>query len=123
MTISANDMLSISRFLEAHRSDKMSMRTAFKLNKIATALEPDMKLFQEKYKNLVNEYADTEASDGMPEGTFRIKQDKLDEYTAAVEELFGVEIELPNIVLTIEELENFSVTIEEIRPLMVFIQD
>ena len=123
MTISINDMLAVSRFLDAHRADKMSMKTAFKLNKLAVALEPDMKLFQEKYQALVNEYADVEASEGMPNGTFKIKQEKFDDYIAAADELSSVEIEVPDIKISLEELENLSITLDEMRPLMSFIED
>lgn len=123
MTITINDMLALSRFLDAHRADKMSMKTAFKFNKLAVSLEPDMRLFQEKYQALVQEYADPNTEEGAQEGTFKIKEGKFGDYTAAADELAAVEIEVPDIKFSIEELEGFSASIEEMRPLMSFIED
>lgn len=123
MTITINDMLSISRFLEAHRADKMSMKTAFKLNKLAVSLEPDMRLFQEKYHALLEEYADPDIDEGAREGTFKIKQDKFSEYIAATEELAAVEIEVPEIKFSIDEFEDCKMSLDEIRPLMNFIEE
>lgn len=123
MTITINDMLAISRFLDAHRADKMSMKTAFKLNKLAVSLEPDMRLFQEKYQALVQEYADPNTDEGAQEGTFKIKQDKFSDYIAATEELAAVELEIPEIKFSIEEFEDCKMSLDEIRPLMSFIEE
>lgn len=123
MTITINDMLAISHFLDAHRADKMSMKTAFKLNKLAVSLEPDMRLFQEKYQALIAEYADPNTDDGAQEGTFKIKQDKFSDYIAATEELAAVEIEIPEIKFSIDEFEDCKMSLDEIRPLMSFIEE
>lgn len=123
MTITINDMLAISRFLDAHRADKMSMKTAFKLNKLAVSLEPDMRLFQEKYQALIAEYADPNTDEGAQEGTFKIKQDKFSDYVAATEELAAVEIEIPEIKFSIDEFEDCKMSLDEIRPLTSFIEE
>ena len=123
MTITINDMLAISHFLDADRADKMSMKTAFKLNKLAVSLEPDMRLFQEKYQALIAEYADPNTDDGAQEGTFKIKQDKFSDYIAATEELAAVEIEIPEIKFSIDEFEDCKMSLDEIRPLMSFIEE
>lgn len=123
MTITINDMLAISRFLDAHRADKMSMKTAFKLNKLAVSLEPDMRLFQEKYQALVQEYADPNADEGAQEGTFKIKEGMFADYVAATNELAAVELEIPEIKFSIEEFEDCKMSLDEIRPLMSFIEE
>ena len=123
MTITINDMLALSNFLDAHRNDTMAMKTAFKFNKLAAALESDMRLFQEKYQELINKYADLENSAGMPDGTFKIKEGEFDNYMRETNELSAVEIEIPNVKIAIDELEHFSVTMDEVRQLMAFLED
>lgn len=121
MTITINDVLALSNFIERHRNDQMSMKTAFKLNKLATFLAPDLELFRSKYSELVQQYGESNEEEGVT--TFSVRKEFVDEFVTKVNELSAVEVDAPNVKFSLDELENFTCTFEEARPLMPFIED
>lgn len=113
MIITVNEMYGIANFISAHKKDKVSFKTAFKMNKLANILESDYALFQEKYRELVLKYGDVNE-----EGFATIKEENMAEYNAAVIELYNTEIEIPDTTFKLEDFETVEITAEELKSLM-----
>ena len=118
MTFTMNEAYAIVQFIKAHGKEKISLSAAFKLNKISALLEPDMTLFQEKYSEIVSRYGKFDEEGNLTEltGDGSALQEELNALAA-------VQVEKPDIKLTLAELEGLNLTIDEVQALMPFVVD
>lgn len=106
------------------KDKNLSLKTAYKFNKILQSIESDLKFFSTKYQEIISTYC-VKDGQGVPvesDGTFQILGGKSKECQGALNELYQFEVEKPNVTFTIDELEGLDLTVLELQTLMPFIE-
>ena len=105
----------------------LPLKGAYKINKIRKAVEKESEFYTEKFQEIVNEYAQKDEQGELKfsdDGTQILIQDgKIEECNKALEDLQGLEVEIDNYGLTLEDLgDNVECTPEELEALMPFME-
>ena len=103
----------------------LPLKGAYKINKIKKAVEKESEFYQEKFQEIVNQYAQKDdngelvfSDDG---NQIMIKDGMVEECNKALEDLQGLEIEIDNYGLILDDLgEDAECTPEELEALMPF---
>lgn len=111
------------------KDEKLNIKTAYKLLKLANELEAEFKNFEQFTKNIVMEYCTkdengdpitttTEQGEGIviPEENQSILQQK-------IQELNGTEIEIKDYEFNFKDFENLSISIAELNGFLPFIKE
>ena len=101
------------------------LKGAYKINKIKKAIEEEANFYSTKFQEIVDKYAQKDengeikfSEDGSQ---ILIQEGKIDDCNKALEDLQGMEVEIENYNLTLEDLgENVECTPEQLEALMPF---
>ena len=103
----------------------LPLKGAFKINRIKKDIEKDYAFYQEKFKEILEEYAERDdagniqfSEDGEQ---IMIKEGMIGDCSDRLEELNSIEIEIDNYDFNIEELGDIDCTPEELEILMPFL--
>lgn len=122
-----SSILSFPNFYNQIRSNPLPFKTAHKLSKLSKAIEEEIGFYREKMTELVEQYAQKD-----DEGNYiyvnngrdiALKPETMVECQTKIRELETMEIELPNIIFSVDEFENTTLTVDELQPILPFIED
>ena len=108
------------------RDKSFSIKTQYKFLKLAKALDSELMIINEQKQRLIEKYVQTDENgeyivnedDGLV-----IKDDLVQEFQQKLLELDEMEIELPDLTFTLEELEDLKLSLQEIFYLEKFIEN
>ena len=127
MTVQLNQILNFSHFYTIAINKKMPIKTTYKLSRLASAIEEEIKFYQNSLRSLLQNYCLTdENGDYIPteDGLgYRVQPGSEEECNKALAELHSLEITLPDITFTIEELDGLELTLQELQGIMPFITE
>lgn len=112
--------ITMSELNEAYASfthiinNRFPIKTSYKIAKLIESLEKEKSFFNIKFQELIQTYSEKDEN-GAPKRTengesILITQNKLEEFTSQYNDLLNLEVEIPNVHLTFEELENCDFT-------------
>jgi hypothetical protein len=124
MQLQMQDILNFSAFYDAVKSQKLGIKTAYKLSRLNKAIETEMQFYREKLQAIITEFGLFDEN-GMIVSVENGKGIKLrpgveTECFTATQELQLLEITLPDINFSFEEFENVELTVEEMNAAMPF---
>ena len=127
MTVKLFHILNFSIFYTAARPQKMPFKTAYKLSQISNAVDTNMLFYQEKLKEIILEYGKLDEQ-GNPiftedKSSVQLREGADAECAAAISELQGLDVEVPDTKLTIDELGSLSLTLAETEAIIPFLQN
>lgn len=120
------EILDFSKVYDSIKNEKMSIKTAYKLNKLIKKIEEENNFYNIKFHEIIEQYAeknDQGEYQYIDENSIKIKEGKEQECYKKVSELQNLEIETPNITFSIEELGDINLTIDTVNMLMPFIEE
>lgn len=120
------EILDFSKVYNSIKDEKMSIKTAYKLNKLIKKIEEENNFYNIKFHEIIEQYAeknDQGEYQYIDENSIKIKKGKEQECYKKVSELQNLEIETPNITFSIEELGDINLTIDTVNMLMPFIEE
>lgn len=120
------EILDFSKVYNSIKDEKMSIKTAYKLNKLIKKIEEENNFYNIKFHEIIEQYAeknDQGEYQYIDENSIKIKEGKEQECYKKVSELQNLEIEIPNINFSIEELGDINLTINTVNMLMPFIEE
>ena len=120
------EILEFSKVYNSIKDEKMSIKTAYKLNKLIKKIEEENNFYNIKFHEIIEQYAeknDQGEYQYIDENSIKIKEGKEQECYKKVSELQNLEIETPNITFSIEELGDINLTIDTVNMLMPFIEE
>ena len=120
------EILDFSKVYNSIKDEKMSIKTAYKLNKLIKKLQEENNFYNIKFHEIIEQYADKNDQGEyqyIDENSIKIKEGKEQECYKKVSELQNLEIEIPNITFSIEELGDINLTIDTVNMLMPFIEE
>lgn len=105
----------------------LPVSTAYKLSKLFAAVKSEGDFYSTHLDSIIEEYGQkddngqyilTEDKTGV-----RIDQDKISEVEQKLQELWSIEVELPDVKFKLSELEKIELTVSEFNNLMPFIEE
>ena len=118
---------SFIKICESLQDQPMNVKLAYKLAKIKTKLQDDEQFYTEKLQEIIKKYAQTDedgnyvfTNDGS---AIKIKDGQTQDCQDDINELDAIEVEMPNITLTLDELDSLNLTINQMELLLNFIEE
>jgi hypothetical protein len=108
MKVAIATAVKIYDFIEAHKDDNLSVKLAFKFAKIANALTADVTFFRQKYVEIIRTYAVINE-----DGSYKVEPENEPEYLAKMEELMELDVDVPDVNLTIDDFGDLTTSISE----------
>lgn len=126
MKITYSEALSFRNFYAKIKENKFPLRTGYRLNCIARAIDNHFPFYQEQLAAILGEYAEKDAQGNIArdeEGNFKVPPEKIMECNMKLNDLLLFEFELEAKPINISELENLELEMEEIQGLTSFITE
>ncbi len=127
MTITLSKLIHFSKFYNEVKATKIPVKTAYKFNKLAIAIDEQNKFYSEQLNLILKDCADrSEDGNYIPTNDnigVKILDGKKREFAERVNELLLLEVELPDITFDIEEFGNVELTMESFNLITPFLKD
>lgn len=126
MTIKMSTIIALKEVCENLKSQKTSIKTAYRISKILNTIEKEFTFYQTKFAEIINDYAEKDEN-GQPilvndgQGV-KIDPSRLMEAQTKLTELEGLEVEIES-NLTIDELEGLEISISDMQYLSYLLVD
>ena len=117
------NLIATRKILIGHAGDKIPALTAYKIMKFFKASDTEEAFYNEKMKEIIDEYAEKDA-EGNPISKVngvQIKKDCIVECNKIIKELQETEVDKPKFELKLNELDALKFSVEEIAALDEFI--
>ena len=127
MTLKMSNIIALKGVCENLKSQKTSVKTAYKISKILSAVEKEFEFYQTKFAEIINEYSEKDEN-GQPvlindgQGV-KIQPDKISEAQIKMVELEAIEVDLTASPLTLDELEGLEISISDMQTLSYIIEE
>ena len=108
------------------RDKSFSIKTQYKFLKLAKSLDSELMIINEQKQRLIEKYVQTDKNGEYivnEDGGLVIKDNLVQEFQQKLSELDEMEIELPDLTFTLEELEYLKLSLQEIFYLEKFIEN
>ena len=104
----------------------LPLKGAYKINKITQSIEKEAEFYAEKFQEIIDTYAKKDENGNLvfsDDGSqIMIQDNKIEECNAALEDLQGLEVEIDNYNLSVEDLGDIECTPEELKIIMPFME-
>ena len=105
----------------------LPLKGAYKINKIKKAVEKESEFYQEKFQEIVDQYAQKDENGEVvlseDKSQIMIKEGLVEECNNALNDLQELEVEIDNCGLTLDDLgDDVECTPEELEALMPFME-
>lgn len=123
MTEALNAAMGCSRF----KDSKLPIKTAYKLSRLSKELSSIQDFYREQLNSFIETYGARDASGQLiptaDKTGIQIIPEKIPEAQDKINSLFNLEVGVPDIFFSLEELESLECTVDELRDLMPFIKE
>lgn len=127
MTLKMSNIILLKGACENLKTQKTSVKTAYKISKILNTVEKEFEFYQAKFVEIINEYAEKDEN-GKPvmiengEG-IKINPEKIAEAQFKLSELEAIEVEFNITPLSIDELDGLEISISDMQILSQILQE
>lgn len=111
------NLIQIKNIFAPHIQEKLSMGLSYKIFKLIKRIEEEESFFEQKRQEIINEFGEKDGAGQLAisaEGFVQIPPDRQTAAQKALDELAQLEVELPQIVFTIDELADIKFSIQEV---------
>lgn len=123
MIIKRNNIQQLYELLSSKGSCHFSIEAQYKILKIKKSLATEVEIYNQQITSLQDYFDKDEAGNPIWEGGgIKIKTELIDECNQKIKEINETEITIPDIYLTLEELEPLNLTLDELELLEPFIK-
>lgn len=125
--------LKISQVMEFHavystlKEQEMPIKLAYRLNQIEEICEKKVVFYETKMRDIITRYSEKD-NDGKPvfledNKSIKISPEHVQECTEKIQELAELDVDLPDIKFTLDQLDELKLSISEVKALMPFINE
>lgn len=127
MKVTMEQGIEIQQLLNKIKNEEVSLKTAYKFNKIINSIEKELSFYYNKLNEIIEKYSEKD-DNGKPllsedKTSIQIEKDKLNECQLEMKELSEVDFNIEDIYFSLDELEKIKLTILETRILMPFLKE
>ena len=103
----------------------MPFSLSYKFTKILDKIETDYQYFVKKMREIINKYADKDENGELiiKDNNIQIKKDFISLAEKELNELNDIEVTIPDISFSVEELKSLSIKPADLRALLPFIKE
>lgn len=126
MLYGRSNILNLLNFIASIKDRNFSIQTQYKFLKIKNVVEEEEKIIIEQKLDLIQKYADTDEDGNIitsEDGGIKIKQEYVQECQNKINEMNSIQIQLPDIYFSLDELESLNLTLGELELLEPFIKN
>ena len=127
MKIQIHEILGFSNFYQTLGSSKLPIKTAYKLSRLDAAIDKEVEFYRTNFRRILSECCQKDengnfipTNDGQG---YKLLEGKEIECNKQLEELYLLEVELPDITFNIEEFDGVELSIKEMEGIMPFIAE
>lgn len=123
MKIKKNDMISIINLINKMKNRIFNVETQYKLLKLKRKLQEEQITYEQEINDL-SQFIERENGKYIKDrnGGYKIYAEKQVECEEFVKRLNSLEVQLPEIYFSLDELENLQLSLEDLEILMPFIK-
>ena len=120
-----SDIIKVRGIFLQIKDTKMPIKTSYQIARFLQKTDVDATFYGDKYRDIINDCAELK-EDGTPSisddgQNIKIKEDKIQDCVAMIQELESTEIENFDLKINISDLENSGLTVEQLYILMDYI--
>ena len=125
MLIKRNQISQILNIIENNKNKRFDINTQYKMLLIKKKIKEDLELVEEQYQILLNLYGEVNEEGEFvktEDGVIKIKEGYQSECQKKIQEFNQLDVTIPDVYFTIEELESLNLTLFELEVLEPFIK-
>ena len=127
MQLKMQDILGFSVFYETVKSQKLSMKIAYRLAQLAKAIDGELQFYREKLQAIIQEYGEMD-EEGKPVSTedgngIKLRPGTDMQCMAAMQELQMLDVTLPDIKFHLEDFGDIELSMTEMAAILPFIEE
>ena len=117
------NLIRVKMVLVPFVKEKLSPKLSYKLMKFISKIETEERFFNEKVRDIINTYGERDENNELVSIDNRVKimESAEADCNKAFSELDAVEVEVPSITFTLDELSEIKLSIEDMVALDAFI--
>lgn len=125
MTIKLEQLIQINQIFERFYNKTLPVKTSYKIMKFLEGANKDIQFFKEKLAELIDKYGEKDSEDRLilKDDNYKIKEDYIIDFNNDYAELQEIEIEIKDIIFTLDELESMELTPMELYIIKDFIKE
>lgn len=122
-------MFQVFRILDIYtrvKGAKVPAKVAYKFNKLCIDLDADNKFYNEELNKILQQYANKNEDGSFKRtegGGIDIKEDQIEAAQKEIDSLYNLEVDVPDIKFTIDELDGLELSIEDFNAMLPFIDE
>ena len=117
MKVTINDVIALREIYPKFKDRYLPIKASYKLAKIFKAVDENYEFYTEKLNEIVNEYAQRDENGNIVQtegGTgIKVQQNKIEECNEKLNELSELEVDLPDMKLSIDDFGEFDFSVEQ----------
>lgn len=119
------DLIPLERLLSSIKDKQFPVQTQYKFLKINKIIRDELGVVEEQRRMILDSYAELDEKGRLilgPDGGIKIKNEYIEECAQKMVELNGLEIQMPDIYFSLDELEPIGLTLGQLELLEPFIK-
>lgn len=125
MLYKGENLESLAAIIDKNKSKNFSIETQYKFLKIYQAVIGELEIFAQQKNYLINTYAEKDENGKpitTPNGGIKIKSECLEECAAKIQEINDMQVTIPDLYFSLDELEPLDLTLGDVILLSPFIK-
>lgn len=126
MKITMEQVFKILDIYKRVKGLKVQAKVAYKFNKLCSSLERDADFYNEELNKIVQQYGEKEEDGSFkrtPDGGIQVKEGQIESAQKDINNLLALEVDVPDIDFTVDELDGLELSIEEFNSMLPFINE
>lgn len=127
MVISMRQVLALQPVYDLIKKKTLPIKTAYKLSRLFKVIDSEARFYTEQLNTIIEQYAlRDENGDKVTtnEGnSIQIAPEYIDSTSQKINELLSLDVELPDLLFSLDELDSLGLTMEEVNAFFPLIQD
>lgn len=130
MKVTIEQILDFNGSVENFLEKPLNIKTAYKLAMIKRQTDEQTDFYQTSFFKILNEYGKKDENgelqrvqEGVNEGNVLIQEDKLEECNNALSDLMGLEVEINNYNLKLEDFGDMEVSADDLATIIPFLSE
>lgn len=126
MQIKMTDILNLNSIYTKIKNKSFSVKTTYRMSKLFSVVTKEAEYYSNELNELIGKYAERDENGGfIPAGKdgVQIKKECIDTVQSQLNDLLNLDVEVPDVQFSIEDLESGNLTVDEFNILMPFIKD
>lgn len=126
MKIRMYQVFSIINIYKRVKELKAPARVAYKFTKLCASLDRESKFYDTELNKIIQEYSEKNEDGSVKSsenGGVQIKEGQLETAQKEIDNLWNLEVDVPDIYFGIEELDGLELSIEDFNAMLPFIKE